>query len=112
MLLNCWTSIPNSYDGQSGCAGDIAWTYQNLWVKSAEPNQAPSSGAWGLLQWARRYPDKFFPLWARMAPQQADPYPESWKEQDEHIHQNISAMLAAVRGGDASEMDAAAGISG
>ena len=35
---------PNSYDGKSGCAGDIAWAYTNLWVKSAEPNQAPARG--------------------------------------------------------------------
>jgi hypothetical protein len=103
---------PDSYDGQSGCAGDMAWVYQNLSVKSAAPHQAPSSGAWGLLQWARRNTDKFFPLWAKMMPQQAGQYPESWRVADEHIHRNIDRMRSALKGGYDGGMASPPSISG
>jgi hypothetical protein len=90
---------PNSYDGQSGCMGDVAWVYQNLSVKSAAPHQAPSSGAWGLLQWARRNSDKFFPLWAKTMPGQAVQDTELWRMKEEPRIGKIEQMIACMKNG-------------
>ena len=103
---------PDAYDGQSGCAGDIGWVYTNLAVKSAVPHQAPSAGAWGLLQWARRNSDKFFPLWAKTMPEQVGQYPESWRVADEHIHRNIDRMRSALKDGYDGGMASPPGIIG
>ena len=88
---------PDAYDGQSGCAGDIAWVYQNLSVKSATPHQAPSSGAWALLQWARRNTDKFFPLWARTMPHHAEQDYELCTGQEDPKIRQIGQMIAASK---------------
>jgi hypothetical protein len=63
---------PNSYDGQSSCTDDVIWAYHNLAIKSADPSQAPSAGAWALLQWARRNSDRFFQLWLKVGGSPAD----------------------------------------
>jgi hypothetical protein len=97
---------PDSYDGQSGCAGDIGWVYTNLSVKSAAPNQAPSAGAWALLQWARRNSDRFFQLWLKVGPQQAEPPFEPWKPGPGSAE--IDAMLASLGKGVPGDIDPAA----
>ena len=97
---------PDSYDGQSGCAGDIGWVYQHLSVKSAAPDQAPSAGAWGLLQWARQHSDKFFPLWAKTTPVQAseDVIPDDSAK----ITKMLDAFNAGFREEAVSDIDPAA----
>jgi hypothetical protein len=39
---------------------DTLWAYQNLENRKAKPGDAPSLGAWSLLQWARQYRNRFF----------------------------------------------------
>ena len=39
---------------------DVQWVYQHLLVSSVNPEDAPSSGAWGLLKWAKRNQNRFF----------------------------------------------------
>jgi hypothetical protein len=39
---------------------DTLWVYQHLANRNAKPESAPSLGAWNLLQWARRYKNRFF----------------------------------------------------
>jgi hypothetical protein len=96
---------PDSYDGQSSCTDDVAWVYQYLSVKSAAPHQAPSSGAWGLLQWARRNSDRFFMLWLKVGPHQVEPPFEPWKHPGSA---EIDAMLASLGKGAPGDMDPAA----
>lgn len=33
---------------------DILWVYENLHTRGVKPSDAPSSGAWGMLVWAKR----------------------------------------------------------
>jgi len=39
---------------------DIRWVYSQLANKRVRAEQAPSSGAWKLLEWARKYESRFF----------------------------------------------------
>jgi hypothetical protein len=50
-------------DGQPpDLARDTVWAYENLANRNARPEDAPSLGAWSLLQWARRYKNRFFEM--------------------------------------------------
>ena len=44
----------------SDYAADVRWVYDNFSNKKLREAQAPSHGAWELLQWARLNKDKFF----------------------------------------------------
>ncbi len=39
---------------------DIRWVYLNLSHKNVRPDQAPNTGAWGLLEHVRKYPKVFY----------------------------------------------------
>ena len=39
---------------------DVLWTYENLANTNAAAEDAPSMGAWSLLEWARNYRNHFF----------------------------------------------------
>lgn len=41
---------------------DTLWTYEHLADRRTKPIDAPSAGAWALLQWARRYQNRFFEM--------------------------------------------------
>lgn len=41
-------------------ARDTLWAYQHLANRKAKPLDAPSPGAWSLLQWAKQYRNRFF----------------------------------------------------
>ncbi len=47
-------------DGEPDLTDDTLWVYQHLENKKAKPEDAPSLGAWSLLQWARRARNQFF----------------------------------------------------
>jgi hypothetical protein len=51
---------PDNYDSPTDISGDIAWTYANLARKGVEAEDAPGSGAWSMLVWARENPNRFF----------------------------------------------------
>tara|TARA_R110000824_G_scaffold212958_2_gene399251 strand:+ start:1299 stop:1883 length:585 start_codon:yes stop_codon:yes gene_type:complete len=51
---------------------DYQWVYENIAVSNVEPGEAPSSGAWGLLQFAQNDPKSFYVEWMRMVGKQVD----------------------------------------
>ena len=50
----------DNYDSQPDMSRDILWVYENLARKGVTAKDAPSLGAWGLLQWARKFSNRFF----------------------------------------------------
>jgi len=48
------------YDDRPDMSRDILWVYENLIRKSVNAEDAPSLGAWALLQWARMNRNRFF----------------------------------------------------
>ena len=55
---------------------DFGWVYENQAVEDVRPENAPSSGAWGLLQFARMEPRAFYTEWLRMVARQEDEFAE------------------------------------
>lgn len=58
---------------------DATWVYEHLEDKQVTPADAPSTGAWGTLQWARSSRDKFFQLvWSKVlnSPRSEDSFEE------------------------------------
>lgn len=51
---------------------DYQWVYEKIAVSNVEPDEAPSSGAWGLLQFAQNDPKSFYVEWMRMVGKQVD----------------------------------------
>jgi hypothetical protein len=48
-------------DGQpSDLVRDTLWAYENLANRRIKASDAPSCGAWALLEWARQYRNRFF----------------------------------------------------
>lgn len=41
---------------------DTIWAYEHLVDRRTKPSDAPTAGAWALLQWARRYQNRFFEM--------------------------------------------------
>jgi hypothetical protein len=67
------TASSSHWEGkESTLRGDFAWVYDNLAVEDAVPEDCPSSGAWGLLQFARNDPKAFYVEWMRMVSRQED----------------------------------------
>ena len=50
----------DNYDSQPDMSRDILWVYENLARKGVAAKDAPGLGAWGLLQWARKFSNRFF----------------------------------------------------
>ena len=56
----------------SSLRGDFGWVYDSLSLGDVKPEDAPSSGAWGLLEFARLDPKSFFTEWMRMVARSED----------------------------------------
>jgi hypothetical protein len=56
----------------SSLRGDFGWVYDSLSLGDVSPGDAPSSGAWGLLEFARLDPKSFFTEWMRMVARSED----------------------------------------
>lgn len=56
----------------SSLRGDFGWVYDSLSLGDVSPEDAPSSGAWGLLEFARLDPKSFFTEWMRMVARSED----------------------------------------
>jgi len=52
--------------------GDFQWVYENLSVDDVSPEDAPSSGAWGLLRFARSDTKTFYQEWMRLVAKAED----------------------------------------
>ena len=95
------------FKGKDGSVrGDFGWVYDNLGVADITPEEAPSSGAWGLLEYARSEPREFYKSWMSMVSRQADTDErlEGFKEDATRSTNEIAEMLrtlesATVRSG-------------
>ena len=95
------------FKGKDGSVrGDFGWVYDNLGVADITPEEAPSSGAWGLLEYARTEPREFYKSWMSMVSRQADTDErlEGFKEDATRSTNEIAEMLrtlesATVRSG-------------
>jgi hypothetical protein len=52
--------------------GDFQWVYSNLGVLDVTAEDCPSSGAWGLLEYARTEPREFYKSWMSMVSRSVD----------------------------------------
>ena len=50
----------DSYEDRPDMSRDILWVYENMVRKGVTPKDAPSRGAWALLQWSRENRNRFF----------------------------------------------------
>ena len=48
------------FDDQADLVRDTLWAYESLCMKGVEAEDAPSLGAWSLLNWARQNRNRFF----------------------------------------------------
>ena len=74
-----------SDDTELDLAADIQWVYRHLGDRKARPADAPSSGAWHLLQWARANKAKFFDRAMKVLMAKSAPAAES--EPQRHVRQ-------------------------
>jgi len=94
------TSAPaDTFKGKEGSVrGDFGWVYDNLGVADITPEDAPSSGAWGLLEYARTEPREFYKSWMSMVSRQADTDErlEGFKEDATRSTDEIAEMLRTL----------------
>jgi hypothetical protein len=78
---------------------DYQWVYDNLAVEDVTPAEAPSSGAWGLLQFARTDPKSFYVEWMRMVSRQesSDEVMEGFVQDATRSTDEIAAMVRLLR---------------
>ena len=64
---------PDVFEGKtSTLREDYQWVYESIALPTAGAEDAPSCGAWGLLQFARSDPKSFYVEWMRMVGRQQD----------------------------------------
>ena len=78
---------------------DYQWVYDNLAVEDVSPPVAPSSGAWGLLQFARTDPKSFYVEWMRMVSRQdsSDEVMEGFAQDATRSTDEIASMVRLLR---------------
>ncbi len=72
---------------------DVLWVYEHLADRNAKPQEAPSLGAWSLLQWARRYRNRFFEQVLPKAMANRPPGEEEHVREAEMRAEEIEAVL-------------------
>ena len=88
------------FEGQTASLqSDFEWVYENQAVEDVLPENAPSSGAWGLLQFARMEPRAFYTEWLRMIGRQEDEFAEDRRfvEDANRKTEEIAEMLRKYR---------------
>ena len=84
------------FEGQTASLqSDFEWVYENQAVEDVQPENAPSSGAWGLLQFSRMEPRAFYTEWMRMASRREDEFAEERRFVDDanRSTEEIAEML-------------------
>lgn len=78
---------------------DYQWVYDNLAVEDVTPKESPSSGAWGLLQFARTDPKSFYVEWMRMVSRQesSDEVMEGFAQDATRSADEIASMVRLLR---------------
>ena len=107
---------------QSTLREDYQWVYENIAVGNVEPEESPSAGAWGLLQFAKNDPKAFYVEWMRMVGKQVDENAElrgfvqdAARSTSEIAEMLRSLQVAPVHAGgqdDGGEPEAAADVAG
>ena len=90
---------PKVFDGkESTLRGDYQWVYDNFQVE-VKARDAPSSGAWGLLQFARSDPRSFYVEWMRMVGKtdDTDQQMRGWVQDASRTSAEIAEMLRTFR---------------
>ena len=83
----------------SNLRSDYQWVYENVAVGGISASDAPSAGAWGLLQFARDDPRSFYTEWMRMVSrsEDVDKQMEAFKDDARSTVADIRAMLDEFR---------------
>ena len=98
--------LPSKYAKKSAFEGrtsslkqDYQRVYENLAVEDVDPETAPSSGSWGLLQFARNDPKSFYVEWMRMVSRQesSDEVMEGFAEDASRSTDEIAKMVRLLR---------------
>lgn len=78
---------------------EFQWVYENVALEDVRPEDAPSSGAWGLLEFARSDPRTFYSRWLEMASKSEDRnlVMEGFKEDARRTTAEIANMLESIR---------------
>ena len=72
---------------------DTLWTYENLANRRIKASDAPSCGAWALLEWARKYRNRFFEQVLPKAMPNKPPEEEGKKREERHRIEDIRKVL-------------------
>jgi len=94
------TVTKESFDGkESSIRGDFEWVYRHQSVEDVEPSDSPSSGAWGLLQFARSDPRSFYLKWMDIVSkgEDKDEIMEGFREDARRATTEIAEMLDEFR---------------
>ncbi len=79
---------------------DVMWTYDHLGRNNTPANDAPSSGAWFMLQWARNNQNRFFdsilPKAISVTEKRGDGRP-GFENQDRVIFEHMDRLLAEMQ---------------
>ena len=89
----------DAFEGKEGnLRGDFEWVYANIGVDGIEASDAPSSGAWGLLEFARSDRKSFYQSWMSMVSKQidVDEVMEGFRQDASRSVDEISEMLRAT----------------
>lgn len=82
-------------DGQpSDLVRDTLWVYENLANRKIKASNAPSCGAWALLEWARQYRNRFF---EQVLPRAMLNRPPEIEERDREEKRRLEDIRALIR---------------
>jgi hypothetical protein len=88
--------------GPPDVVADTLWVYANLERSRARPADCRSTGAWGLLRWARNNPSSLFEkmLTRALARQEEGPTEEEQKRLDDEFEEEkaIARLNALIEG--------------
>ena len=78
---------------------EFQWVYDNVAVGDVKPEESPSSGAWGLLEFARNDPRTFYSRWLEMASKSEDRnlVMEGFREDARRATSEIADMLESIQ---------------
>ena len=78
---------------------EFQWVYENAALEDVKPEDAPSSGAWGLLEFARSDPRTFYAKWLEMASKSEDKdlIMEGFREDARRATSEIAEMLESIQ---------------
>ena len=94
------TVTKDSFDGkESSIRGDFEWVYRHQSVDDVEPADAPRSGGWGLVQFAREDARSFYLKWMDIVSkgEDKDEIMEGFREDARRATTEIAEMLDEFR---------------